>query len=57
MMKNEINIGNYEAWLLDFGEGALGEDQKAMMLAFMGNHPELADDFDLVFEDMPYITF
>lgn len=38
---NAININNYEAWLLDFAEGNLSEEQQIELELFIIQHPEL----------------
>ena len=45
-MKERINTGNYEAWLLDRLEGNLTPDQEAMLDAFLAAHPELDPGHD-----------
>ncbi len=58
-MKSErISIFNYEAFYLDYLEGNLGEEDTALLLAFLEDHPELVEeeeDFVLFDpkEDMP----
>ena len=51
-MKSErISIFNYEAFYLDHLEGTLGEEDTALLLAFLEDHPELVvedDDFILL---------
>jgi anti-sigma factor RsiW len=43
---NRINLGNYEAWLLDYAEGNLSAEDTAELLLFMEQHPELQTDVD-----------
>lgn len=38
---NKINKDNYEAWLLDFAEGNLSEEQQIELELFVMQHPEL----------------
>lgn len=47
---NEINIENYEAWLLDSLEGRLSADEQKALEAFLMAHPELDGALD-GFED------
>jgi len=51
-MKSErISIFNYEAFYLDYLEGTLGEEDTALLLDFLAEHPELMveeDDFVLL---------
>lgn len=58
MSTDRISIFNYEAFYLDYLEGNLGEEDTALLLAFLEEHPELVeeeDDFILLDpkEDMP----
>ncbi|MCA1752146.1 MAG: hypothetical protein ABR572_06015 [Cryomorphaceae bacterium] len=48
---NEINIENYEAWLLDSLEGRLSADEQKALEAFLMAHPELDGALD-GFEDV-----
>jgi len=50
MKENQININNYEAWLLDYSEGNLSKNQTLMLTNFMENHPEFKDDYEMVFD-------
>lgn len=50
MSKDQINIENYEAWLLDYAEGILSKAKIEQLFAFMENHPEFRDDYEMVFE-------
>jgi hypothetical protein len=43
---SNINLHNYEAWLLDFQEGKLSEAQEQMLMAFLEAHPEIEIDLD-----------
>lgn len=44
-MKSErISIFNYEAFYLDHLEGNLGEEDTALLLAFLEEHPELIEE-------------
>lgn len=38
---NNINIDNYEAWLLDYAEGNLDELQCSMLFSFLNEYPHL----------------
>lgn len=42
----QINIHNYEAYLLDFSEGNLPAELQVELEVFLMNHPELAVDFN-----------
>lgn len=46
---NNISIFNYEAYYLDFLEGNLSEQEHALFLAFMEDHPELRLDDESTF--------
>lgn len=48
-----INVNNYEAYLLDYLEGYLKEDQIAELRAFSILHPEL--NIELDHNDLPYV--
>lgn len=41
-----INKDNYEAWLLDYAEGALHPSERLAVEAFLEKHPELRDELD-----------
>lgn len=41
-----INIHNYESFLIDFIEDQLTEDVRAELLSFLDNHPELKAELD-----------
>lgn len=43
----KITRENYEAWLLDYMEGNLTEDQRAELLIFLSKHPDLEADFEV----------
>lgn len=43
----KITRENYEAWLLDYMEGNLTEDQRAELLVFLSKHPDLEADFEV----------
>ncbi|MCE3260341.1 MAG: hypothetical protein K0S12_1982 [Bacteroidetes bacterium] len=45
-MQGEINIDNYEAFLLDYMEGHLSQDDIVLLKAFAVLHPELNIDLD-----------
>lgn len=47
-----ISIFNYEAFYLDHLEGNLNEEDTALLLNFLSDHPELA----LEFEDLPTLS-
>lgn len=47
-----ISIFNYEAYLLDLIEGTISESDKALLLAFLQDHPEL----DVDWNDLPSLT-
>ena len=52
-----ISIFNYEAFYLDFLEGNLNEEETALFLAFMGAHPELRLEDEVLFAiDTEFIT-
>jgi len=42
-----IDQNNYEAYLLDYLEGNISEEDKMLLLDFLKNHPELEADLDL----------
>ena len=50
MSKDQIHIENYEAWLLDYAEVTLSKGKIEQLFAFMENHPEFKDDYEMVFE-------
>lgn len=37
----KINLSNYEAWLLDYHDGTLSDQQKDELILFLNDHPEL----------------
>jgi len=41
-----INRNNYEAWLLDLFEGNLSSEEKAAVMLFLDNNPDLKEDFE-----------
>lgn len=43
---SKINLHNYEAWLLDYQEENLSEEQVNMLLAFLAAHPEIETDLE-----------
>ncbi|RFC55310.1 hypothetical protein [Brumimicrobium aurantiacum] len=43
----EINLENYEAYLLDLWEGNLSKQEEAMLNDFLDLHPELKEEADL----------
>lgn len=47
-MKNLIHIGNYESYYLDYIEGALSTEEQLAFEQFLGEHPELKVDEELV---------
>jgi hypothetical protein len=49
---SKINLHNYEAFLLDYSEGNLSENDIAELKAFALTHPEL--EIDLTENDLPY---
>jgi hypothetical protein len=52
MSTERISIFNYEAFYLDYLEGNLGEEDTALLLAFLEEHPELIEeDEDFVLLD------
>lgn len=44
-MKKKINIENYEAYLLDLSEGKITDADRAELMIFLDEHPELDWDF------------
>ncbi|MBI1185721.1 hypothetical protein GC194_15750 [bacterium] len=42
----QIDLHNYEAWLLDYFEGNLCHVEKEILIAFLTQHPELKEDLD-----------
>ncbi len=40
-----INKDNYQAFILDYYEGNLSEEQAAMLMSFLEKHPEFKEDF------------
>jgi len=44
MSTDRISIFNYEAFYLDYLEGNLGEEDTALLLAFLEEHPELVEE-------------
>lgn len=49
-MQKTINIGNYEAYLLDYLEGALDPSLRMEMEAFLKEHPEIAAETEGVLD-------
>ncbi len=45
-MANKINIDNYEAYLLDYMEGNLSNEEITLLKAFASQHPELNIDLE-----------
>ncbi len=45
-MKPEINIHNYESYLLDYLEGRLNEEQAKKVEQFLALHPEIAEEIE-----------
>lgn len=41
-----INKDNYEAWLLDYAEGALTYEERLAVETFLAKHPELHEELD-----------
>ncbi len=54
-MNKNINISNYEEFLIDFLDGTLDETTHAQVLLFLENNPDIAEEFngigDVVVED------
>ncbi len=50
-MKKKINIENYEAYLLDLSEGNISDADRAELMLFLNEHPEIDWDTD----DLPII--
>ena len=46
MNSERISIFNYEAFYLDHLEGNLGEEDTALLLAFLEEHPELVEEYE-----------
>jgi hypothetical protein len=46
MNNAQINIDNYEAWLLDFAEGNMSAQNEAILRLFVSDHPELNIDLE-----------
>ncbi|MFZ4798763.1 MAG: hypothetical protein ACOYMA_14785 [Bacteroidia bacterium] len=44
----EININNYEVFVIDFIDGKLNEVDTESLFAFLGQNPALKDEFDLL---------
>ncbi len=42
----KINKNNYQAYILDYYEGNLSEEQAAMLISFLEKHPGLKEEFD-----------
>ena len=51
---NEINLHNYEAYMLDYMEGNLSDDLTIELMAFANNHPELEID---IFDNVADLSF
>ena len=51
---DEINLNNYESFLLDLSEGRLSADMQEKIKVFVLSHPEL--DIDLDDLELPYFT-
>lgn len=45
-MSRNINISNYEEFLIDFLDGTLDENTHAQVLLFLENNPDIADEFN-----------
>ena len=45
-MKKIIDISNYEEILIDFLDGNLDEESRALVLLFLDSHPDIAQEFD-----------
>ncbi|MFN4123100.1 MAG: hypothetical protein ACK4GL_07330 [Flavobacteriales bacterium] len=43
---SKINLHNYEAWLLDYQEGNLSDEQANILMAFLAAHPEIEIDLE-----------
>jgi hypothetical protein len=57
MKAERISIFNYEAFYLDHLEGNLGEEDTALLLQFLANHPDLiVDEEDFLSLDLPAET-
>lgn len=55
-MKSRIDINNYEAFLLDYMEGRLGNEEKAELLAFFHANPELGDFYQVTSQEFPTLN-
>ena len=51
---SEINLHNYEAYMLDYMEGNLSDDLTIELMAFANNHPELEMD---IFDNVADLSF
>ncbi len=47
-MREKIHTGNYEAYLLDYLEGRLTQEEREALFLFLEAHPELVEDLDEV---------
>ncbi len=45
-MREQINRANYERFLIDFAEGTLEPDQHALVLLFLEQNPDIANEFN-----------
>ena len=44
-MNKNINIHNYEEFLIDFIDGTLNDEEHAAVVMFLENHPDIAEEF------------
>ncbi len=44
-LNKNINIHNYEEFLIDFIDGTLNDEEHAAVVMFLENHPNIADEF------------
>ena len=45
-MNESINIGNYERFLIDFMDGTLDKEAHALVVLFLEQHPDIAEEFN-----------
>lgn len=56
MKQKEINIENYQAWLIDYAEGTLTPDEINQLKTFIHQNPHLKEDFDFAHEEINTTT-
>ena len=52
----EININNYEVYVIDFIDGMLNEIDTANLLIFLDQNPVLKEEFEILINSSKLIT-